>query len=259
MKKSSSFLGPVQVLLSGLGLLAACGGGVEAGTAPVEESVGVSQEALCSGLSVTNLAISDASSYGGELGAVGTWGVSLFANAVRLEYYVDGTLRSYDERPGTSGTWYHSSNGLGCGSHTLKVRAYPMVIDSNNNKTTCLDSVTTATTSFTQACPSASLSCSRSGDYIVCNGSGSGGSGSPYSSYWQFHAWNDSGSEYTSSWSTGTGSRSFYCPSTTVFFPADWLDISFKVQDSSGMQSPVATEFSFLCEAGTYFEVPPGW
>ncbi len=149
MRKSSSLLGPVQVLLSGLWLLAACGGGVEEGPAPVENSVGVTQGALCSGLSVTQLAISDVSSYEGVLGAVGTWGVSLFANAVRLEYYVDGVLRSYDERPGTSDTWYHSSNGLSCGTHTFKVRAYPMVIDSNGNRTTCIDSPTELSQSFT--------------------------------------------------------------------------------------------------------------
>lgn len=30
---------------------------------------------------------------------------SEFSNAVRLDYYVDGVLRSSDERPGSSGSW----------------------------------------------------------------------------------------------------------------------------------------------------------
>ncbi len=251
MKKSSSHLGPELVLLSGLGLLVACGGGEGEGPARLEESVGVSQEALCSGLSVTSLAISDASSYGGELGAVGTWGVSLFANAVRLEYYVDGVLRSYDERPGTSGTWYHSSNGLGCGSHTLEVRGYPMVIDSNGNETTCLDSVTTATTSFTQDCPTASVSCSRTSDWLItCTGSASGGVGSN-TPYWQQHGISFYGSsDFYSGWLSGSWSRSFICPITTER-DSDRLQIQFKVKDGSGMYSPVKLSPYFNCEAGS--------
>ncbi|HSP78706.1 MAG TPA: hypothetical protein VLQ93_09270 [Myxococcaceae bacterium] len=136
------------------GLLLGCGGDTsEAVGAEPGESLGTQESALCSGLSVTSLVISDASTYQGTMAAVGTWAVSQFANAVRLDYYVDGVLYSSDERPGNSGTWYFSANGVACGTRTLMVKAYPMVIDSNDNRTTCWTAPNTVSQSVTEPCP----------------------------------------------------------------------------------------------------------
>ncbi len=127
----------LRVLLSGL-MLTACGA-PELGGALTEEALGARESALCSGASVSSLTLDGVSSYLGEAAGSGGWGVSTSSNAVRLEYYVDGVQRSYEERPGTSGAWYFSKNGIACGSHTFEVRAFPMVIDSAGNRTTCSD------------------------------------------------------------------------------------------------------------------------
>ncbi|HYO51659.1 hypothetical protein [Archangium sp.] len=130
---------PLCTLLSGL-LMVACGNTPETVSALVEEPLGTQEAALCSGLSVTTLTISGASSYASELAASGSWAVSTSANAARLEYYVDGYLSSADERIGTAGSWYVSKTGMACGSHTFEVKAYPMVVDSSGNRTICYTS-----------------------------------------------------------------------------------------------------------------------
>jgi hypothetical protein len=256
---------PLRVLLSGL-MLAACGGAPETGLAPSEEPLGTQESALCSGASVTTLTILGVDSYGSEVAGSGSWAVSSPANAVHVDYYIDGAKYSESEyRSDTrSGTWNFSYNHtpLSCGSHTFQVRAYPMIIDSAGNRTSCqMSGPQSASKGFTQYCPSASVSCGVSGNYVVCNGSGSGGTGSPYTPSWQFHAESTQGESYTSSWYNGDWTQSYYCPPTHVFYPSEQLTISFKVRDSGGAESYEDSSQSFFCQAGTYFYYDPssGW
>ncbi|MFE8603554.1 hypothetical protein [Archangium violaceum] len=142
---------PVCALLS-VSLLLGCGG-VEAVSTGPEELLGTGESALCSGLSVTTLTLSGASTYQGEMAASGSWAVSGGANAIRLEYYIGGTLYSSEERTGTSGTWYFSQAGIACGTRTLLVKAWPMVIDSNGSRTTCWAATKSTSQAITEACP----------------------------------------------------------------------------------------------------------
>jgi hypothetical protein len=260
---------PLCALLSGL-MLAACGGAPESELAPSEEPLGTRELAQCAGTSVTTLSILGVDSYGNEVAGSGSWAVSSPANAVHLDYYIDGVLMNSDERcnasGGTtsctgSGNWNFSYNNtpLSCGSHTFEVRAYPMVIDSAGNRIQCQTSgPRSASRSFTQSCPTASVSCTRSGDYVNCSGSGSGGTGSPYTPLWQLEASSTQGDYYMSPWSSGGWSQSYYCPSTFVFHPSESLTISFKVRDSGGAESYADSSFGFTCLAGTYFYYDPG-
>jgi len=141
----------LRILLSGM-LLVACGNIPETAPALVEEPLGTREAALCAGLSVTTLTISGVSSYAAELAGSGSWAVSTSANAARLEYYIDGYLSSADERMGTSGTWYFSKAGMACGSHTLVVKAYPMVVDSSGSRTICYSSSRTVSQTVIEDC-----------------------------------------------------------------------------------------------------------
>jgi hypothetical protein len=142
-----------RAVLSGL-MLAACGVAPEAELAPMdEETPGTLEAAVCAGSSVTTLTIAGISSYLREMAGNGNWGVAYPANAVRLEHSVDGTVHGIDERPGTSGTWYFSTSGITCGSHTFTVRAYPMVIDSAGNRTTCSSTATSRSQTVIEDCP----------------------------------------------------------------------------------------------------------
>jgi hypothetical protein len=237
--RRSTLRSHLTALLSGL-LLAACGGVPEAELLPAAEPLGTEQSALCSGLSVTNLTLSDVSTYGGLMSGVGNWAVSLLSNAVRLEYYVDGVLRSTDDRPGFSGSWYFSTSGIACGPRTFTVKAYPMVIDSNNNRTVCYDSPRVLTQTVTEPCPNptASVSCSRSTTLMVrCTGSATGGSGTYTTYYWQDWEYG-----YPNGWLTGSTTRSFYCPQSTTQGSTQWR-YDFKVIDSNGRESNVATRY----------------
>jgi hypothetical protein len=144
---------PLSTLLSAL-LLVACGDTAETVPAPAEEALGTEEAALCAGLSVPTLTIAGASIYEGLLAASGSWAVSSGANAVRLEYYVNNVLYTSEERTGTSGTWYFSTAGLACGAnYTLLVKAFPMVIDSGGNRTTCWSAPKTTSTNVSEPCP----------------------------------------------------------------------------------------------------------
>ncbi|HYO53144.1 RCC1 domain-containing protein, partial [Archangium sp.] len=144
----------LRFLVGGLLMLAACGGGSEAGLSPVEESLGTHEAAMCAGSNVTTLSITGASTYQGVMAGSGTWAVAYPANAVHLDYYVDGVLRSSDERTSASGTWYYSSAGFTCGiSHTLQVRAIPMVIDSSGTRTVCWENTRSASQIVLESCP----------------------------------------------------------------------------------------------------------
>ncbi|MDC0708281.1 hypothetical protein POL68_07340 [Stigmatella sp. ncwal1] len=117
----------------------ACGGAEESPPSPSSPTLGVQESALCSAVSVTSLTLTGASTYQGELAGNGTWAVSTFSNAVRLEYYLDGVMFAYEERPGHSGLFYFSRNGVSCDVlHPLQVKAFPMIIDSNGVRTTCV-------------------------------------------------------------------------------------------------------------------------
>ncbi len=245
MRRHELVRSPLTGLLSGL-LLTACGGVPETSMDLSEEPLGTKQAAICAGLSVTQLSSLDSSSYGGVASAVGSWAVSLFSNAIHLDYYVDGVLRSSDERPGNSGTWYFSASGITCGTHAVQVKAYPMVIDSNNNETVCWDSPQTLSLEVTQDCPTASLSCTRVGSYANCTGSGTGGTGG-YTLFWQYEEDTYSGVPSPSGWYQGSSTQSFYCPIKTMENPYNGeLTIWFKVRDNSGMESSYASR-TYLC------------
>jgi hypothetical protein len=236
---------PLCLLLSGL-LLAACGVPSEAELAPAGEPLGTQEAAVCSGLSVTQLSINGISSYGGEIAGNGSWTVSSLANAVRLDYYVDGVWRSSEDRPGASGTWYFSSAGHACGSHTFEVRAYPMVIDSNGNRTVCLESPRSASQSVVQTCASATVSCSRTTTNVNCTGGGSGGIG-PYRYNWRILYSNDSGS-WESGWFDDDTAYSEYCPRGFYADAYYWnAQIQFRIIDATGVSSAIATSTNYLC------------
>lgn len=214
----------------------ACGA-PEEGTLAPQEAVGTQQSALCSGLSVTALSTVGMSSYGGEIAGHGAWAVSTFANAVKLEYRVDGVPRVVEERPGNSGSWYMSSAGATCGAHTVEVKAYPMVIDSNGNRTTCLEAPRTLTLSVVQDCPTATLSCAYPVSQVNCTASGSGGTGG-YTYFWQERIRYPDGTEYMGAWDAGGTSNGFYCPSVFDRMEIVWNTLYVKVRDSAGMESP---------------------
>ncbi|HZH17832.1 MAG TPA: hypothetical protein VE057_26000 [Archangium sp.] len=146
---------PLSAFLPTVMMLMACGGGAESGQTSAGESLGTQQAALCAGASVTNLSISGISTYYGEMAGSGPWSVTYPANALRLEYYVDGVRRSFEERPGGSGTWYFSTAGLACGPRLFQVTAWPMVIDSSGNRTVCSDSPRSMTRMVFDPCPTA--------------------------------------------------------------------------------------------------------
>lgn len=137
-------------MLCGLWLVA-CGGDSREVLAPHEESLGAVESELCAGLSVTTLTIAGISSYQNEVAGSGSWAVSTGANGVRLEYSLGGVLQYTEERVGTSGTWYFSG-WMACGTKTFVVKAFPMVIDSAGNRSTCYSAPKSASRSVTQSC-----------------------------------------------------------------------------------------------------------
>jgi hypothetical protein len=95
------------------------------------------------------------------MGGNGPWAVAGGANAVWLEYYVDGVIATSEKRCEAnssgqctgSGTWYFSKSNVACGSRTFLLKAWPMVIDSSNNETTCWGSLRTVSQVVTEECP----------------------------------------------------------------------------------------------------------
>lgn len=233
-------------LMSGL-LLAACGGAPEDALVPAGEQVGTQQSPLCVDLSVSGLNIAGVSSYEGIAAGAGSWAVSTGANGVRTEFWVDGTLRSATEYLGNSGSWNFSAGGMGCGGHNLVVKAFPMIVDSGGNRTTCYDSPQSVTASFSQYCPpTTSLSCTRTTNYALkCTGSVGLGTGS-HTAYWQDSV---AGEDY--GWFQGTLTQTFGCEARTAenkYWPLQTVTFSFKVQDSNGNWSNVSSR-SYSCVA----------
>ena len=251
------------LLLLGL-LLSACGGLQEGENPPAQETLGTDEAALCSGLSVTGLTVSGVSTYQGEMAASGNWTLSSGANAIRLEYLVDGVLKYYEERVGASGTWYFSLAGITCGTHSFQVRGYPMVIDSSGNRTTCTSNPSLSSTSYpSEACPApptSSITCRRiSPTELQCTGASSGGSGA-HTSYWQ----EVYGSYQMGWWSSGS-TEIFYCATSTAgcggvepiqgnnyqamapLCPYETLKVQYKVVDAAGMTSNISSSGTYLC------------
>ncbi|HYO68113.1 MAG TPA: RCC1 repeat-containing protein, partial [Archangium sp.] len=140
----------LRVVLGGL-LLAACGAPPE--SLPSEEELGTAQAAVCADLTVTSLTMDGASSYEGLLSGGGNWAVSTLANGARLEYRLDGTLISTEDRTNNADTWYVSQSGIRCGLHILEVKAWPMVVDSAGNRTVCLANARSVYKHVRQVCP----------------------------------------------------------------------------------------------------------
>lgn len=246
---------PLCAVLSGM-MLMACGGPEETGLAQAED-LGTQESAICSGSSVSTLSSSGFSSWGGEAAGAGSWTVAYPANGIHVDYYIDGALRGSSDIQGNasrSGSWNFSYSPVSCGSHKFEAKGYPITLHSNGTIDRCPSSgPKTLTVNFTQACASASLSCSRtSSTYVTCTGSASSGAGAPYTPLWQQRVEREDGSTYTSAWSQGSMSRSFYCPFTNIIFPSDMLTVSFKVRDASGMESQATFGNMFICEAGSY-------
>jgi hypothetical protein len=125
-----------------LGLLAACNSIPEAGRdAAAQESPGTVKAAMCAGASVSNLTVSGINTIQGEMAGAGDWAVTYPANAVRLDYYIDGVLQTSDMRrsDNRAGSWSFSQSGVACGTHTFEVKAYATVSYSGGD-TICWNS-----------------------------------------------------------------------------------------------------------------------
>ncbi|KFA94398.1 hypothetical protein [Archangium violaceum] len=228
---------------SGVFLLVGCGGPLEERPPAAAEPVDTLEGALCAGLSVTSLSLQGASSYEGVMAASGNWAVSTSANAVRMEYYVDGSLRSHETRTGPSGTWYFSAGGIACGAHRLEVRAYAMVIDSQNNSTVCVDGARSFSQSVSEACiPLASVSCGTALPFAQCVGSASGGAGT-LTPFWQQEI---DGIPFV--WQQGSSwTRKLVCHAPSPGMPTHQVRLRFKVRDSAGTESAVASSATYVC------------
>jgi hypothetical protein len=230
---------PLLLLLSGL-MLTACGGAPEAGLAPTdEELLGTTEAPLCSGASVSTLTIAGISTYLGEMAGSGSWAVTYPANAVRLEFYIDGVLQSVTEQPGSSGTWYFSQTGVACGTRAFMVKAIPMVIDSGGVRTTCWTSgPLTRSQNVTETCaPTASLSCSFTSPVYDCTGSASGGT-NPLTPVWRVSTKNNG----SSTWQEGQWYDSAYWNESFICKPWSYsVRVEFRVRDAQGVYSNIAT------------------
>lgn len=245
----------VRALLPGL-MLAACGA-PEAEVTPSEEPLGRHEAAVCAGASVTSLTLSNVSSYGGEVVGMGNWQVIYPANAVYLEYFIDGVRYGYGERSpedpvnNRAGSWHFSQQNVSCGVwHTLEVKAWPVVIGSTNHDVCGSGPSRTVSQMFYEECPTSTLSCARSSmTTISCTGSGAGGNGGPHTGLWYEIERNFStGVESQFGWYQGSMTNSFYCPMNFFFssYNGD-LSISFKAQDASGLQSAALSQ-TFRCK-----------
>ncbi|OJT25292.1 hypothetical protein BO221_10520 [Archangium sp. Cb G35] len=229
--------------------MTACGGAPESEVAPAEELVGTRESAMCSGLSVTSLTLDGISTYEGELAGAGTYAVSTFANAVSLEFYVDGQTPSTTERLGSSGTWSYSRTGVACGPRNFEVRAYPMVVASDGTKTICRESYKSVTRIVTEPCPpTASISCTKlSTGVLRCTGSATGGSGSympQWQGYWDSYFYQE---EYLFPWQQGSWISSSSCSPTTSTTFYDVVQMHFKVTDSNGLTSNTVSSPAYKC------------
>ncbi len=203
---------PLCALVSGL-LLSACGGVPEEGQSPEEEALGTQESELCSSATVTSVSVQGVSTYGGLMAGAGSYSVDGGANGVRLEYYVDGVQKYYEERQGVSSTWNYSWAGVSCGQHSFQVKAIPMILGSDGTRATCSSISQWSSVYYpSEPCPNprTTFSCTRtSTTQVKCTGGASGGSGT-YTPMWQ-----ESYSGYPYGWYDGTWTRYFSCRSTS--------------------------------------------
>jgi hypothetical protein len=250
--KRNLYKAALKTLMCG-GLLAACGGPMEE-LAPSEEALGTQEAALCSGASVSALTVSSFGTYGGLASGSGTWSVTFPANGIHLDFYVDGVKRGEQDIQGNSnrsGTWSFSYSPVSCGvSHALELKAYPLSFLSTGIERCTTASPATASATFSEACPTNTIACARaSSTQISCTGSGSGGTGGPYTGQWQRTEQNHStGSLYQSGWYPGPLTNTFYCPQgTPLLAPTNsTLLIEFKARDVNGLESGALSQ-SYPC------------
>ncbi|HZH17581.1 MAG TPA: hypothetical protein VE057_24720 [Archangium sp.] len=217
--------------------------------APAEEPLGTQEAALdCAGASAT-VSLQDFTSWGGVGSGGGSWSVTYPANAVVLEYFIDGVLSGGPESlqgdSNRAGYWSFN-NTVSCGSHTFMVKAYPAVYNSATQAYAKCSGTGTASQSksFSQSCPTASLYCSRTSTWnISCSGSGGSGTLAPY---WRQQILYEGGTSYAGYWFEAPSTYNFYCQEPSYQDPIDQLTISFKVRDSSGMDSAVKSA-SYSC------------
>jgi hypothetical protein len=232
-------------------MLAACGGVPEAELAPADgESLGTGESAMCSLMSVTNLAVDGMTSYNHELAGSGTWKVSPYTNSVYMEYWFDNEpypttqkrMGTYDQATGTtSGTWSYSKANVSCGSHTVVIKAFPRHYGSDGSEEICSNPMT-ITRTVVQDCGTPqlnSLYCSRYPDpytasTVRCDTYASGGSGS-YTYWWRTNY---------GGWVQGGTSQFFSCRYSGYSVQTQY---QVKVVDSAGKESPILTSSTFFC------------
>lgn len=184
---------------------------------------------------------------------MGSWQVAYPANAVFLEYYIDGVRYDYgdhtpDDPINRTGSWHFSHQGIACGSHTFEVRAWPLVLSSTGRDVCGPSASKTLSQSFSEACPIGALSCARSSTTsITCTGNGSGGTGGPYTALWKVEEKVGSRPQ-VSDWSSGLLTETFICPKkTSIQYPYNGeLTVSFMARDASGLVSPPLSR-TFIC------------
>jgi hypothetical protein len=234
----------LKAVLPGV-LLAACGGPLEKGEAPTEELLGTQEAALCSGASVSSLTITSFGTYGGEASGSGTWTVTYPANGIHLDYYIDGIKRGEQDLQGNSsrsGSWAFTYRPVSCGqAHSFELKAYPLSILSTSIDRCQTSGPSAASATFSEACPTNTLSCTRSSSTeISCTGNGAGGTGGPYTGQWQRTEQNHTtGAFYQSGWYSGLLTSTFYCPQGVPLLAPTNSDllIEFKARDANGLES----------------------
>ncbi|MFE8596485.1 hypothetical protein [Archangium violaceum] len=167
--RRESVQAPLHLLF--LGLLAACGSIQDTEQdAAARESLGTVKAAMCAGASVSSLTIQNVTTYLGEMAGGGNWAVTYPANAVHLQYYIDGVLQSSDTRDSTtrSGPWSFSQAGVACGSRTFEVRAYATVIYSGGSTVCWNSSPQTLTRTVTEPCPCGNGVCESTENSSSC-------------------------------------------------------------------------------------------
>lgn len=194
--------------------VAACGAEVQADDDEefAEEAIGEGAQelGLCAG-TIASTTITGVAVANGIMSATGGYSLGGGANAVYLEYLIDGVLKQSEIRYSGS-TWQATQGGITCAAHNLQVNAYPMVVTSSS-ATTCLDNGTSAASGFygSPCVPNATLSCVFDGaPLIICDGGGSGGI-APLTAHWRY-SWKSNSS---STWTVGD------------WFEAQWQDVSF--------------------------------
>jgi hypothetical protein len=129
--------------------------------------------------------------------------------------------------------------------YLLQVRAYAMVIDSQNNSTVCIDGSRSLSQSVSEVCvPTASVSCGTGSPFMQCVGSASGGAGT-LTPFWQLEVDGvPSGWQQSSYWT-----RKLVCEAPSPGMPTRLVRQQFKVIDSAGSASAVSSSATYVCRS----------